>query len=209
MMMLGVAMIVVVSILFTNETLGSVTFTILLIIGIVFAVGGLADLFFRNRRRGDGRSRRDRRLPPPPPRHYDPYDRDERERAQFPEYRKKQAILTVPERSFYDLLVRIVPSHIFMVFAQVPLVSVIDKVTHTSYRNELFRIIDFCIVDVQTNEPLLLIELNDASHKRSEVIERDRKVAAICHNAGMPIISFTLEESKDEQLVERMLRAVL
>jgi len=126
-----------------------------------------------------------------------------------PKYAKKSYILSVPERNLYSLLKSILPPNRYEVFCQSALVSVIDKVTHTSYRNELFRVIDYCIVDKQTNEPLLLIELNDASHRRSEVVERDRKVAAICHNAGIAVISFTLEESQDAAFVERMLRSYL
>ena len=185
-----------------REPLGEIGFWIILIFGVVLLIGGAFELFYTLHRRSRRRRARPRGMP-------------DRERAQesvdddSPEYRKKGALLSVPEQSFYTLLKKLLPCQIFDIYPQMALVSVIDKITHTSYRNELFRIADFCIVDVQTTEPLLLIELNDASHLRKDVIERDKKVNALCAKARMPIVAFTLAEAADERYVDHVLRAHL
>ena len=62
---------------------------------------------------------------------------------------------------------------------------------------EFLHTIDFMIADSVSYEPLLLIELNDASHNRADRAERDRKVAEICAAANMPLVTFTLAESKN------------
>lgn len=88
-------------------------------------------------------------------------------------------------------------------FPQVALASVIDKRTQNTYRNELFRVADFVFTDKVRYAPLLLVELNDASHLKADRIERDRKVREICERAGLPIVAFTMAESRDFGLVKR------
>jgi len=126
-----------------------------------------------------------------------------------PKYKKKKRILTEVEKEFYELLKNLLSEKYYEVLTQVALVSVIDKITHTTYRNELFRIIDFCVIDKSTTKPLLLIELNDISHKRADRVERDRKVNDICNRAGITLITFTLDEIKDMGYVKGMLKRVL
>lgn len=104
-------------------------------------------------------------------------------------YEKKGTLVTRAEHEFLLLLRQISPDK-YEVLPQVALLSVIEKKTNTSYRNELFRICDFCFVDRYTLEPLLLVELNDSSHKRAERKLRDQKVAAICADAGLPLVTF-------------------
>lgn len=123
-----------------------------------------------------------------------------------PKYCKKSYVMSVPERNLYRLLQSILPNSRYDVFCQSALVSVIDKVTHTSYRNELFRIVDFCIVDAKTTEPLLLVELNDSSHMRVERQLRDKKVRDLCDKAGLRLVAFTMAEAVDEHFVSQTVR---
>ncbi|MDE7464615.1 MAG: DUF2726 domain-containing protein, partial [Clostridiales bacterium] len=104
-------------------------------------------------------------------------------------YVKKPTLISLPEYEFLQMLRQIAPDK-YEVVPQVALVSVIDKKTNTAYRNELFRVCDFCFVDKDTFEPLLLVELNDSSHKRAERRDRDAKVAAICADAKLPLVTF-------------------
>ena len=190
MIILALAAIIVASVL--QEPIGAIGFWILLSFGIIFILGGIFELFFAlHRRRRVKKGQR-------------PLDEQD-----GPEYRKKRNYLSVPEKAFYDLLVNMLPTELFAVFPQAALVSVVEKVTHTSYRNELFRIIDFVVTDIETTEPLLLIELNDASHLRAEVVARDKKVQTICHKARIPIVAFTLQEAQDPKHVEAVLRRYL
>ena len=57
------------------------------------------------------------------------------------------------------------------------------------YRGELFRNIDFIVTDLDYC-PVFLIEINDQTHLAQERRERDRKVADICEEAGIPLITF-------------------
>ena len=193
MIALALAAIIVASVL--QEQLGTMGFWILLAFGIMFMLGGVFEIFFALHRRRKGRKGG---------RVHTGGDYEE-----GPQYRKKRAYLSVPEKAFYDLLLNMLPGDLFVIYPQATLVSAIEKVTHTSYRNELFRTVDFCIADAETTEPLLLIELNDASHLRAEVVARDKKVQSICHSARLPIVAFTLHEAQDARHVEEVLKRYL
>lgn len=128
---------------------------------------------------------------------------------QTPEYRRKTALLTPPEQEFIELLKGVEPKK-YEVLPQIVLAAVIDKKAQSSYRNELFRIADFCFVDKDTYEPLLLVELNDKSHLRADRKERDEKVAEICRKAGLPLITFWTDEHCDFRTVrQRVLKNIL
>lgn len=119
------------------------------------------------------------------------------------EYKRKSSLLSRSEMGFYEILKSLFADK-YLILPQVALVSVVDKLTQTSYRNELFRIIDFCLADKETYAPLLLIELNDSSHNRADRIERDRKVAQICESARMPLITIQTSEINDTALIKKL-----
>lgn len=124
-------------------------------------------------------------------------------------YERKGTILTRPEYNFLQVLRSIAPNK-YEVVPQTALSVVIDKRTNTSYRNDLFRVCDYCFVDCDTFEPLLLVELNDRSHLRADRQERDAKVAAICADAGLPLVTFWLDGDLSFQTVKHaVLRAIL
>ena len=124
-------------------------------------------------------------------------------------YERKATMLTKPEYNFLLLLRGISPDK-YEVVPQVALANVIDKKTNTSYRNELFRVCDYCFVDRESFEPLLLVELNDRSHLRADRQERDAKVAAICADAKLPLVTFWLDGDLSFATVKRAVtRAIL
>jgi hypothetical protein len=184
----GIALIITASALFRPA--GALWFGLILPVGILVLAAGVYEL--RN-------ALKNKETPRTP----------EEEQKVPPEYRRKRAVQTGPERALYRLLCDILsPAH-FDVYPETALVSVIDKLTQTGYRNELFRVADFCIVDQSTTEPLLLIELNDASHRRADRAERDRKVAEICAAAGMPLVTLSLAEAADEGFLRKVLKKYL
>ena len=124
-------------------------------------------------------------------------------------YERKQALLSRPEYNFLLTLRQIKPER-YEVIPQIALNSVIEKKTNTSYRNELFRVCDYCFVDKDTFEPLLLVELNDRSHLRADRQERDAKVAAICSAAKIPLVTFWQDGDLSYQTVRKsVLKAIL
>ncbi len=123
----------------------------------------------------------------------------------LPEYRRKSCIMTRPETDAFALLRELFGDR-YEIFPQVALNTVIDKLTQNSYRNELFRVIDFLIADKITYAPLILIELDDSSHRRADRAERDRKVREICARAGLPIVGFTPAEFRDAGFVKSVVK---
>lgn len=123
-------------------------------------------------------------------------------------YERKGMLITRPEYDFLQVLRQISPDK-YEVVPQVALVSVIDKKTNAQYRNELFRVCDYCFVDRDTFEPLLLVELNDSSHKRADRRERDEKVAAICRLAGLPLVTFRMDEDLSFGTVKKAVRRAI
>lgn len=121
------------------------------------------------------------------------------------EYVRKKQLLTPPEQELFAVLKKINPDK-YEVIPQMALVNVIDKKTNTSYRNELFRVCDFCFMDKKTFEPLLLVELNDSSHNRADRLERDEKVAAICEDAGLPLVTFWMDDDISPNAVKRAVK---
>ncbi|MCL1944414.1 MAG: DUF2726 domain-containing protein [Firmicutes bacterium] len=105
-----------------------------------------------------------------------------------PKYKTKDNIVSDVEHEFYQKLVRAVPN--YTVLQQVPLSNIIEKVSNGAFRNELFRVIDYCIVDRATYKPILLIELNDSSHKKLDRATRDQKIKDICDIANINLIFF-------------------
>ncbi|HIV64009.1 MAG TPA: DUF2726 domain-containing protein [Firmicutes bacterium] len=122
------------------------------------------------------------------------------------EYRRKKSMMTAPELKLYRSLRSMLRPERYAVLPQAALVTLVDKVSGGGYRSELFRVADFCIADAVTFEPLLVIELNDASHLREERKLRDDKVAAICDDAGLPLLTLTLAEADDERCVRDQLK---
>lgn len=118
-------------------------------------------------------------------------------------YERKVTMLTRPEYNFLLTLRQVSPEK-YDVVPQVALNNVIEKKTNTSYRNELFRVCDYCFVDRDTYEPLLLVELNDRSHLRADRQARDEKVAAICAAAKIPLVTFWLDGDLSFQTVKRI-----
>lgn len=101
-------------------------------------------------------------------------------------YKAKRCLLSKPEMTAYGMLKTLLEPK-FRVYPQIALLSIVDKLNNTSYRNELFRIVDFVVFD-NALKPLLAIELNDASHNRSDRRERDEKVKSILTKAGIKIV---------------------
>ncbi len=121
------------------------------------------------------------------------------------EYGVKSELMTKPERELYYALLAAVGSEMH-VFPQIALAAFIDKKNFGSYRNELFRIVDFLLCDARTTRPLLVIELNDASHNRADRRARDEKVKCILERAGIGILTLNTEEFIDEKALKRKIK---
>lgn len=123
------------------------------------------------------------------------------------EYKVKTCLMTATEINYYNCLRSILPSQ-FIVQPQVNLATVLEKDAGSYYQNELYRNIDFCIFD-NYYRPLLLIEINDETHRQPKRIERDKKVAEICASAGLPLIRFWTKYGIDSNYISKKMREYL
>ena len=134
-------------------------------------------------------------------------EQDEVDVREETRYSAKSTVLSQPEIRLLGMLRHMVEGR-YEVMSQVALVSFVDKLNYASYRNDLFRIIDFVICDVNF-KPIAAIELNDASHKRKERIERDQKVADILKKAGVALVVVDISELGDYGKIRRRVLSAL
>ena len=116
---------------------------------------------------------------------------------------KQKKLMSAPELALYQLLKNIYEPK-YVVLPQIALVSLVEKTTNTSYRNELFRIVDFVIFDTNF-VPLCVVELLDASHNRADRKQRDEKVKNILEKANIPIAFIQKHENTDERAVKKVI----
>lgn len=114
-------------------------------------------------------------------------------------YRKRDYLLTVAERSFYELLCSIAGNQLH-VFPKVRLLDLfyLPKGTENiqSHRNRVMsKHVDFVLCDRQNVKPLLVIELDDASHEREDRKERDAFLDQALSAASLPVLHVTAKRS--------------
>lgn len=124
-----------------------------------------------------------------------------------PTYSSKASLMTECEKRFFDAIKKLA-SPKYIVQPQINLASIINKESHTKYQNELFRNIDFGILD-QNYKLLVLIEINDSTHTERNRRERDQKVQAICKEAGIPLVTFWTKYGVNESYIKEQLAKYL
>lgn len=107
-------------------------------------------------------------------------------------------LLTKNEILFYNKIKKIENYGKYIVLPQINLASIINK--DAKYRNELFRNIDYGIFNYEY-KPLLLIELNDKTHKYKKRRKRDIKINELCQKANLKLITFYSSYSNEENYV--------
>ncbi len=113
--------------------------------------------------------------------------------------------MTESEKKFHQKLKKIETLG-YIVIPQINLASVITKKSDYRYNTELFRNIDFGLFDSNYNL-LLLIELNDSSHKEATRHKRDLKVKEICESAKIKLIFFyTSYPNEQDYIISRILK---
>ena len=122
-------------------------------------------------------------------------------------YTAKDSLMTDCEKKFFQVIKDIAGAS-YIVQAQVNLASIIDKESVAKYRNELFRNVDLGIFD-SDYKPVLLIEINDPTHKTKERRDRDIKVHKICKAANIPLITFWTDYGVDEGYIRHRMSEYL
>lgn len=111
-------------------------------------------------------------------------------------YQKRPALFTPAERSFYGVLSQAVGKD-FQVFGKVRVADVLavrrglDNQVRTRAFNQISaKHFDFILCAPGDLSVLCAIELNDASHQRSDRKDRDIFLLNACNAAGLPLINF-------------------
>ncbi|MFH0854400.1 MAG: DUF2726 domain-containing protein [bacterium] len=104
-------------------------------------------------------------------------------------YKKKEFLLNIPERKFFDELQRIIPDN-YVVFPQIVLSSIVSvnssKQKFWTYQNKINRkTIDFVIFERPYYKPVLAIEYDGKTHNYPNRIERDINVSKILDKSGI------------------------
>lgn len=114
----------------------------------------------------------------------------------------KRNFMTQSEIFFYNKIKEL--ENEYKIVPQLNLGTVIEK-QNKGYRNELFKNIDFAVFSSDYKEILLLIELNDSTHKQYKRRKRDEKVRKICKTANIKLITFyTSYPNKKEYVLNRI-----
>ncbi len=115
--------------------------------------------------------------------------------------------MTNNERLFYNKIKCLEPE--YKIIPQVSLASIISKENNNKYYTDLFRNIDFAIFDTNLQDVLLLIELNDGTHKLKKRKNRDAKIKKICNAAGIPLLFFYTKYPNEKDYVINRIRNII
>lgn len=75
----------------------------------------------------------------------------------------------------------------------------------TAFNRVASKQVDFVICDAATTRPVLVVELDDQSHERSERQERDGFVDRACRSAGLPILHVRAAARYDPQVLAKQI----
>jgi len=131
----------------------------------------------------------------------------------FPEvfpYQKKWYLLSKAERAFYEVL-RTAAGDGLYVFPKVRLLDLLWVPDTTPQRfMHLTRVmskhVDFVLCDRHTVAPVLVVELDDASHELPGRAERDAFVDAVLRSTGLPVLRVRARRSYTVAEVAELLR---
>lgn len=115
-------------------------------------------------------------------------------------------LMTRYERYFYDILIELKDELNIEIMPQVNLATIINKEGNYTWRNELFKNIDFGIFSKNYEKLLLLIEINDKTHNSYNRKNRDLRVDNIVNNAGIKLIKFYSSYPNKKDYVKNRVR---
>lgn len=122
-------------------------------------------------------------------------------------YELKSSLVTKKEMEYLNCIKSILPENC-LIQPQANLASFIIRTDDARFQNELYRNVDFIITNL-SYRPLLIIEINDQSHLTEERRERDKKVADICEEAGIPIIKLWTSYGVNPEYIKKRITETL
>lgn len=120
----------------------------------------------------------------------------------------KKNVMTSCEMKFYKIFKELENEFNIVIQPQINLATIINKIGN-HYQNELYRNIDFGIFTADNRKLILLIEINDKTHRQKNRRERDYKVEQICEEAEIQLIKFYPENIKDKNYIYNRIKKIL
>ncbi len=128
-------------------------------------------------------------------------------------YYKRKSLVTKSELRFFKALQKAVLDE-WEIFAMVRIADLIQvQKGNPQGRKWLNKIlakhIDFVLCDPMSLEPVLAIELDDASHQRADRIERDEFVNDAMEAADLPLLRIPVEDGYSAREVKDLIDEIL
>lgn len=128
----------------------------------------------------------------------------------FKTYKKKEFLLNIPERKFFESIQQIIPDN-YVVFPQVVLGSIINVNNSVrkfwTYQNKINKkTIDFVIFEKPYLRPILAIEYDGRTHDSPKRQKRDYFVNNTLKSAGIKIIHIRHGENIDFEAIKENLK---
>lgn len=122
---------------------------------------------------------------------------------------QRRNLLTKNELIFYKSLYPIATKKGFILLSKIRLSDLIEPLKGTENRQaSLNKInqkhVDFVLCDSTKINPILIIELDDASHDRADRQERDNFVDQALESAGIPILHTRTADKLEENIMMKL-----
>jgi len=126
-------------------------------------------------------------------------------------YLVRDDFLSPAEFSFYKVLSSLVGNHI-VIQSKVRLADIFFVSRPNENRSYFGKIsqkhVDFLVCDPKTMKPMFGVELDDASHNRSDREERDEFVDQVFKDAGLPLLRFSAQRQYSSREIAEKIRTV-
>lgn len=109
-------------------------------------------------------------------------------------YRRQDAVLSAAERSFFGVLLNVIPAghHLSFKVRLADVIQLAGKLSRGDWQRAFNKIsakhVDFLLCRADDLRVVLAIELDDASHQKKARVERDRFVEAALKSAQVPLL---------------------
>jgi hypothetical protein len=106
-------------------------------------------------------------------------------------YRRRDDFLSPAEQAFFGVLAQVVPADV-VICPKVRVADLLFVGQGSNYQSHMNRIdrkhVDFVLCRREGFRPLVVVELDDASHQRADRMERDRFLDQAFQAAGLPLL---------------------
>ena len=119
-------------------------------------------------------------------------------------YVTQARLLTTNEERFRRVLSDVARDRYFLA-CQVRMADVLDArpYSHAAFNRISSKHFDFVLCDPATTRPLMVIELDDSTHRRADAQARDAFKDAACRAAGLPILRVPVQPGYDPAYLQK------